>query len=189
MDDCFIPFCIPIWTQNLLLTPSDFLLHLVDLFIYSASKPANKIFLSYPHLCSLNVCVLSCWVKSWLFCDPMDCSLPGSSVHGISQSRILEWLPFPPPGNLPNSGIEPVPLVPPALAGGFFTTEPLGKSLLLVSSHLKKLPCQDDLFWCQTPITLFKVVYIYYIVYFTHMILNSCQVPLELFGNVTWFTF
>ena len=26
----------------------------------------------------------------WLFCDPMDCSLPGSSVHGISQARILE---------------------------------------------------------------------------------------------------
>ena len=26
-----------------------------------------------------------------LFCDPMDYSLPGSSVHGISQARILEW--------------------------------------------------------------------------------------------------
>ena len=24
-------------------------------------------------------------------CDPMDCSLPGSSVHGILQARILEW--------------------------------------------------------------------------------------------------
>ena len=27
-----------------------------------------------------------------LFCNPMDCSLPGSSVHGISQARILEWV-------------------------------------------------------------------------------------------------
>ena len=26
------------------------------------------------------------------FCDPVDCSLPGSSVHGISQARILEWV-------------------------------------------------------------------------------------------------
>ena len=26
----------------------------------------------------------------WLFCDPMDCSQPGSSVHGIFQARILE---------------------------------------------------------------------------------------------------
>ena len=25
-------------------------------------------------------------------CDPMDCSLPGSSVHGISQARVLEWV-------------------------------------------------------------------------------------------------
>ena len=28
----------------------------------------------------------------WTFCDPMDCSPPGSSVHGISQARILEWI-------------------------------------------------------------------------------------------------
>ena len=28
----------------------------------------------------------------WLFCYPMDCSLPGSSVHGFSQARILEWV-------------------------------------------------------------------------------------------------
>ena len=36
-------------------------------------------------------------------------------------------LPFPSPGDLPDSGIEPVSLVSPALAGGFFTTEPPGK--------------------------------------------------------------
>ena len=28
-------------------------------------------------------------------CDPMDCSLPGSSVHGILQARILEWIAIP----------------------------------------------------------------------------------------------
>ena len=26
-----------------------------------------------------------------ILCDPMDCSLPGSSVHGISQAKVLEW--------------------------------------------------------------------------------------------------
>ena len=31
----------------------------------------------------------------WLFCNPMDFSLPGSSVHGISQARILEWVTIP----------------------------------------------------------------------------------------------
>ena len=28
-------------------------------------------------------------------CDPMDCSLPGSSVHGILQARMLEWVAIP----------------------------------------------------------------------------------------------
>ena len=40
-------------------------------------------------------------------CDPMDCSLPGSSVHGILQVRILDWVAIPFPGNLPDPGIEP----------------------------------------------------------------------------------
>ena len=31
------------------------------------------------------------------FSDPMDCSLPGSSVHGIFQARALEWVPLPAP--------------------------------------------------------------------------------------------
>ena len=39
--------------------------------------------------------------------DPLDCSLPGSSVPGILQARILEWLQFPPPRDLPGPGKEP----------------------------------------------------------------------------------
>ena len=42
----------------------------------------------------------------WL-CDAMDCSLPGSSVHGLLQARILEWVTIPSPGDLSNPGIEP----------------------------------------------------------------------------------
>ena len=57
-------------------------------------------------------------------CDHLDYSLPGSSVHGVLQARILEArvLPYPPPGDLPNPGIKPASLVSPTLAGGFFTT-------------------------------------------------------------------
>ena len=55
-------------------------------------------------------------------CSPMDCSLPGSSVHGIFQARTLEWLPFPSPGDLPNPGISLTSLMFPALAGRLFTT-------------------------------------------------------------------
>ena len=55
-------------------------------------------------------------------CDPMDCSLLGFSVHGISRQEYWSGLPYPPPGNLPDSGIEPGALKSPALAAGFFTT-------------------------------------------------------------------
>ena len=40
-------------------------------------------------------------------CDPMDCSLPGSSVHGISQARILGWVAIPFSRGSPRPGIEP----------------------------------------------------------------------------------
>ena len=43
---------------------------------------------------------------------------------GFPRQEYWSGLPFPPPGNLPNPGIEPVSL---ALAGRFFTTEPPGK--------------------------------------------------------------
>ena len=48
----------------------------------------------------------------------MDYGPPGSSVHGISQVRIPEWVVIPPPGDLPIPGIQPAS---PTLAGGFFT--------------------------------------------------------------------
>ena len=38
-----------------------------------------------------DLCVLSCFGHVWL-CNPMDCSAPGSSVHGILQARILDWV-------------------------------------------------------------------------------------------------
>ena len=53
----------------------------------------------------------------------MDCSPPGSPARGIFQARILEWgFPCPPPGDLPDPGIEPEPLRSPVLASGFFTS-------------------------------------------------------------------
>ena len=57
-------------------------------------------------------------------CDPTDCSLPGSSVNGILQARILEWVAIPFPGDLPNPGIEPRS---PALRADSLPSEPPGK--------------------------------------------------------------
>ena len=61
-------------------------------------------------------------------CDPMDCNQPGSSVHGILQARILEWVAMPfsrdPPGDLSNPGIKPRS---PTLQAGSVLTELSGK--------------------------------------------------------------
>ena len=55
----------------------------------------------------------------------MHCSPPDSSVHGFSRQEYWSGLPLPSPGDLPNPGIKPES---PTLTGGFFTTEPPGKS-------------------------------------------------------------
>ena len=92
-----------------------------------------------PQRKSLNAlfcCCLRTQSCSTLF-DPMDCSRPGSSVTGISQTRILGWVAISSPRDLPNPGTEPAS---PALAGEFFTTKPPGKPLihLFFSFRVKK---------------------------------------------------
>ena len=42
-----------------------------------------------------SIYVLCCAVLSQTLCDPMDCSLPDSFVHGSLQARILEWVAMP----------------------------------------------------------------------------------------------
>ena len=55
-------------------------------------------------------------------CNPMNCSPPGSSVHGILQAKHRSGLQCPPSGDLLNPGIEPMSLMTPELADGLFTT-------------------------------------------------------------------
>ena len=73
-------------------------------------------------------CVCVCFVTQLCpaLCDPMDCDPPGSSVHGILQARILEWVAIsfsrgsPPPRDEPRS---------PALQADASPSELLGKAL------------------------------------------------------------
>ena len=65
-----------------------------------------------------------------ILCDPTNCSLPGSSVHGIVQAT--SGLPFSLPGDPPNPRIKPASN---ALVGGFFTTELQEKSIGRVVSY------------------------------------------------------
>src|SRR5574337_708000 len=56
--------------------------------------------------------------------NPMDCSLPGSFVHGIFQARVLEWVAIAFSRNFPNPGIEPRS---PALQADALPSKPPGK--------------------------------------------------------------
>jgi len=58
------------------------------------------------------------------FCSPID-----YTVHGILQARILEWVAFPSPRDLPNPGIEPRS---PALQADSLPAEPQGKPFAIV---------------------------------------------------------
>ena len=72
----------------------------------------------------LNLFLYVCAVlsRSWLYCDPMDCSPPGSSIHGILQARILEWVGMPSArGSFQPRDWNCISMSP-ALAGRFFTT-------------------------------------------------------------------
>ena len=76
-------------------------------------------------------------------CDPMDCRLPGSTVCGISQVRIQEWVAFPSPGDLPNPGIEPAS---PALQMASLQLRHQGKPELQIAAAAAK-----SLQLCPTP--------------------------------------
>ena len=64
-------------------------------------------------------------------CDPVDCSLPGSSVHGIFQARILEWvsISYPRGSSLPRDQTQVS-----CIAGEFFTAEPPGKTVWMLEN-------------------------------------------------------
>ena len=69
---------------------------------------------------------------------------------GFPRQEYWSGLPFPPSGDLPDPGIEPKSLISPALACGFFTTEPPGKSSKILGMHhkvfLQKLIYKDFFF-------------------------------------------
>ena len=79
-----------------------------------------------------------------LFVTPINYSLPGFSVHGILQARILEYIAISySRGSSPAQGSK-LCLVPPALAGSFFTTEPPGKQSTIVKTTSKEIPGNGD---------------------------------------------
>ena len=96
------------------------------------------------------------------FCDTMDCSPPGSNVRGILQARILESVPLPPPGDLPDPRTDPMSPPFPALASGFFTTEPpekpskvLGTILVIcIHGHYISVKYTNEIYFSYNPLIL-----------------------------------
>ena len=71
-------------------------------------------------------------------CNPMDCSLPSSSVHGILQARILEWVAMLSFMGSSQSRDQTSASCASYLRDGFFTAEPLGKPCKLSRANINK---------------------------------------------------
>ena len=76
------------------------------------------------------MCVLSHFSHVLLFTTLWTVACQDPLSMGFSRQEYCTGLPCPPPGDLPNPGIEPVSLMSPPLAGAFFTPEPPGKPSL-----------------------------------------------------------
>ena len=95
--------------------------------------------------------LLSC---VWLFETPWTVAHQNPQPMGFSKQEYCSGLPFPPPGDLLNPGIEPMSPASPALSDRFLTTEPPGKPIRLW--HCSKKQTKIHLNECgQIPIKLF----------------------------------
>ena len=72
--------------------------------------------------CNQRACMLSHFSCVRLFVTPWIIACEAPLSMGFSRQEYYSGLSCPPPGDLPDTGIEPVYLMSPALAGGFFTT-------------------------------------------------------------------
>ena len=83
----------------------------------------------------LSMCVLMCARLCLILCNPWTVAQQAPLSMEFSRQEFWSELPFPSPGDLPDPGIKPVS---PALAGEFFTAEPLGKPLNIFINMLSR---------------------------------------------------
>ena len=92
------------------------------------------------------VCVQSLQLCPTL-CNPVDCSPPGSSVHGIFQSRILEWVAISSSGGSSWPRDQTHVSYVSCIVGQFFTTEPLRKPIIYLIYSIKVRNWKDFGSW------------------------------------------
>ena len=134
----------------------------------------------YTHLSQLMMGLLSCFSHVRL-CKPMDCNLPGSSVHEILQARVLEWVAISYQGIFPTQGLNLCFLHLPAFAGRLLTTSTTWETLWCGSVQFScsvlsnslwphVTPCQASLSITNSR-SLLKLMSIDLVMPFNHLIL------------------
>ena len=161
---CYVPWCSPVKWVLLFPLLSHSTPHIlpaaVDMCVLGLSSLVSwKNLESMDYLLQVySLCVHAKLLQSSLtLFDPMDCSPPGSSVHGILQARILEWVAMPSSRGSSQPRNQNFVSCDSCIAGGFFTTEPPGKPISSVQlscsvmsdslqphgRHHARLPCQS----------------------------------------------
>ena len=115
---------------------------------------ANPILIVGYHYINYVYCaVLSCLICVQLFATLWTIACQFSLSMGFFRQEYWSALAFPPPGDLPNSKIDPASLLSPALVGGFHTTNTTWEALLqetdlnTVSSRMASLPSCPSIPW------------------------------------------
>ena len=99
-------------------------------------------------------CLLSCFSRVWPFATLWTIAHQVPLSMGFSRQEYWSVLPSLPPGDLPYPGIEPVSLMSPALASGFFTTSATREAqcayryCLMMLAHLSCLLCSKNYSKC-----------------------------------------
>ena len=95
----------------------------------------------------MHPCLCSVAQSRLVLCNPLDWGLPASSVHGTSRQEYWSGSPFPPSGDLPYPGMEPVSLMSPASQADSLALSHLGSS----NTPITFPKCSCDLCLPSTP--------------------------------------
>ena len=96
--------------------------YLQKFWLLNRKKHVQYTLCTHACLCVCVVCVLSGFSHVWLFVNPWTIALQAPLSMGFSRQENWSGFLCPPPGDLPDPGIESTPLMSPAMAGRFFTT-------------------------------------------------------------------
>ena len=91
--------------------------------------------------------------------DPMDCSLPGSSLLGILQARILEWVAMPFSGGSSPPREQNCVSHGSCIAGTFFIAEPVGKLAIIQMTFFWKHKVSPSLGYSSSPSSEFQPIF------------------------------